>query len=163
MSVRIDWKESYRTGNAQMDAQHLQWFNQVNDFLKAPDRDSRSIAAKNLYHFTRLHFREEDQLMQLTLYPVAREHTRRHNDTLVHMRLLLEQIAHDTVDMEKWRAFLLDLFLHHITDADLKLAAFVTSQKKAAKSRVGEMDAPWWTALTKGYADTARDTSPGPL
>jgi hemerythrin len=72
---------------------------------------------------------------------MAREHTRRHNDALVHLQLLQEQIANDTLDLEKWRQFLVDLFLNHIGDADLKFAAFITSQKRVAK-RSFEGDVP---------------------
>ena len=131
--MHIDWKDAYKTGNLQIDAQHMQWFSKANYFLEATDKESRTAAATKMYQYTRLHFQDEDRLMQQVNYPAAREHTRRHNDTLVHMHLLLEQIADDTLDMEKWRIFLSDLFLNHIGDADLKLAAFITSQKKAAK------------------------------
>jgi hemerythrin-like metal-binding protein len=131
--MHIDWKDTYKTGNPQIDAQHMQWFNKANYFLEAADKESRTVAATKMYQYTHLHFQDEERLMQLIDYPAAKEHTRRHKDTLVHMRLLLEQIANDTLVMEKWQAFLEELFLHHIGNADLKLAAFITSQKKAAK------------------------------
>jgi hemerythrin len=138
--MRMDWKDTYKTGNPQIDAQHMQWFSKVGYFLDATNKESRTTAAMKMYQYTRLHFQDEDRLMQETNYPAAREHARRHNDTLVHMHLLLEQIANDTLDMEKWRVFLSDLFLNHIGDADLKLAAFITSQKRAAKRTADGID-----------------------
>jgi hypothetical protein len=63
------------------------------------------------------------------------------------MQLLLEQIASDTLDLEKWRAFLADLFLSHIVGADLKLAAFITSQKRAAKRNTAGIDSQWGGAI----------------
>jgi hemerythrin-like metal-binding protein len=139
--MRIEWKDTYKTGNAQIDAQHRQWFSKTNYFLEAPDQASRAVAAAKMVQYTRLHFQDEDRLMQSMGYPMAREHTRRHNDALVHLQLLQEQIANDTLDLEKWRQFLVDLFLNHIGDADLKFAAFITSQKRVAK-RSFEGDVP---------------------
>ena len=163
--MRIDWKDIYKTGNVPIDVQHKQWFNKVNYFLEAADKESRTVAAMKMREYTRLHFQHEEELMRLTNYPAAREHTRRHNDTLVHMRLLMEQIANDTLDMEKWRAFLLDLFGNHIADADLKLAAFVTSQKRAEKSSAGGVHA-WWRISGHGgnhTRDSGRASMPGPF
>ena len=163
--MRIEWKDIYKTGNVQIDGQHMQWFNKVNYFLEATDKESRAVAAKKMCQYTQLHFQDEDQLMQLTNYPAAAEHTRRHNDTLVHMGLLLQQISNDTLDMEKWRAFLADLFLNHIADADLKLAAFITSQKRAAKRNSDRVDSPWTTAMPTGNPnrDNGRASTIGPL
>jgi hemerythrin len=120
-----------------------------------------------MYQYTRLHFQDEDRLMQLMNYPMAREHTRRHNDTLVHIRLLLEQIEDDTLDLEKWRTFLEDLFLNHMGDADLKFAAFITSQKRAAKKNAGGVNSQWGILIPTSKGNSGRDdgrtSAPGPL
>jgi hemerythrin-like metal-binding protein len=163
--MQIEWKDIYKTGNAQIDAQHVQWFSKANYFLEASDKESRSAAARKMYQYTRLHFQDEDRLMRSIDYPDAREHTRRHNDALVHMQLLLEQIAGDTLDMEKWRLFLADLFLNHIVGADLKLAAFITSQKRAAKRNSTGIDSQWGGAMPEGplVRDSGTNTRSGPL
>ena len=155
--MRIEWKDSYKTGNAQIDAQHQQWFHKANYFLEATDQASRAVAAAKLFQYTRLHFRDEDILMQTMGYSMAREHTRRHNDALVHLQLLKEQIANDTLDRDKWRAFLSDLFLNHIGDADLKLAAFITSQKRAAKRSVGGLESRRGGAVLPAGGSLGRD------
>lgn len=131
--MQIDWNDSYKTGNLQIDRQHQQWFNKINYFLEATDKESRTVAALKMREYTRLHFEHEEVLMQLTQYPHAQEHTRSHVDTLKSMDALLAQIHSDQLDMEKWKVFLAHKFCHHIADADLKLAAFVTSQKRAEK------------------------------
>jgi hemerythrin-like metal-binding protein len=154
----IEWKDVYKTGNVQIDAQHMQWFNKVNFFLETTDKESRTRAATKLYQYTRLHFQDEENLMQLTSFPAAREHIRRHNDALVHMGVLLEQIADDTLNMEKWSAFLADLFRNHIGDADLKFAAFITNQKRAAKRNAGNLDSPFRPAEPE-----ENPAKPGPL
>ncbi len=33
MPMRIDWKDSYKIGNPDIDAQHEQWFVEINQFL----------------------------------------------------------------------------------------------------------------------------------
>ena len=165
--MRIEWKDTYKTGNAQIDSQHRQWFNKVNYFLEATNKASRAAAATKLCQYTRLHFQDEDRLMQLIGYPMAREHTRRHNDTMSHLNLLLEQIANNTLDVERWRAFLEDLFLKHIGDADLKFAAFITSQKRAAKKGFDGVDSQLGLqTLTTDVSlsrDAGRTSAPGPL
>lgn len=165
--MRIEWKDTYKTGNAQIDAQHQQWFHKANYFLEATDQASRASAAAKLFQYTRLHFQDEDRLMQSMGYPMAREHTRRHNDALVHLQLLQEQIASNTLDMEKWRTFLSDLFLSHIGDADLKFAAFITSQKRAAKRSAGGVDSRWGGLEIPSAGSLGRDvgqsTAPAPL
>ena len=165
--MRIEWKDTYKTGNAQIDSQHRQWFNKVNYFLESTNKTSRAAAATKLCQYTRLHFQDEDRLMQLISYPMAREHTRRHNDAMVHLNLLLEQTSNDTLDVERWRVFLEDLFLKHIGDADLKFAAFITSQKRAAKKCLDGVDSQWGlqsvaTDVSLGL-DAGRTSAPGPL
>lgn len=144
--MRIDWKNSYKTGNTKLDAQNQKWFDEVNCFLEAQDKPSRMLAAMKLREFTQLHFQEENRLMLNIHYPDTREHSLRHKNTLMHMDRLLQQLEHDTLDMEKCKLFLTDLFCTHVAHADLKLAAFVTAQKIAATRHARGHDSQQHTA-----------------
>jgi len=131
--MQIEWKDIYKTGNDPIDNQHRQWFNKVNYFLEATDKDGRFVAARKLLEYTRLHFEHEEELMRRTNYPDAKLHTRRHVETLIHMELLVEQVADEALVLEKWKEFLSELFRNHMGSEDLKLAAFVTGHKRALK------------------------------
>jgi len=131
--MQIEWKDIYKTGNDPIDNQHRQWFNKVNYFLEATDKDGRFVAARKLLEYTRLHFEHEEELMRRTNYPDAKLHTRRHVETLIHMELLVEQVADEALVLEKWKEFLSELFRNHMGSEDLKLAAFVTCHKRALK------------------------------
>lgn len=133
--MQVEWKDIYKTGNEPIDNQHRQWFNKVNYFLEASDKDSRCVAARKLHEYTRLHFEHEEELMRRMNYPDAKLHTRRHVETLIHMELLVKQVTDETLVIEKWKEFLSELFRNHIGTEDLKLAAFVTSHKRALKKK----------------------------
>jgi hemerythrin len=38
--MTIEWKDSYKIGNAAIDAQHQVWFARINSFLEVTDRKS---------------------------------------------------------------------------------------------------------------------------
>ena len=44
--MTIEWKDSYKIGNAAIDAQHQVWFARINSFLGATDR--KSLQSDNL-------------------------------------------------------------------------------------------------------------------
>ena len=144
--MRIDWKDSYKTGNTKLDAQNQQWFDKVNCFFDAQDKPSCMLAAIKMREFTQLHFQEENRLMLNIHYPDTREHSLRHKDTLLHMDLLLQQLEHDALDMEKCKLFLTDLFYTHVAHVDLQLAAFVSAQRIAATRRARGRDSQQHTA-----------------
>lgn len=123
----MDWKQTYITGSAPMDVEHQQWLDQANRFLQADNDHERLAAALRLRDHTALHFRHEEDLMHQFQYPDLKAHARSHAGTLIHMNLLFQQLQNGTLCMDKWEAFLEDLFTKHMGDADHKLAAYVSS------------------------------------
>ena len=122
----IDWKQTYLSGSAPMDMEHQQWLDKANRFLRAGNALERLAAALELRDYTALHFRHEEDLMRQVQYPDTKAHIRSHAGTLIHMNLLFQQLQNGTLCMDKWEAFLEDLFTKHMGDADHKLAAYVS-------------------------------------
>jgi hemerythrin len=58
-------------------------------------------------------------------YPGLSDHVSKHNELLLRLNGIAEQIANDTLDLVKWRNFLSAWLLNHIAVTDKALAAYV--------------------------------------
>jgi hemerythrin len=123
--MRIEWRDSYKIGNAEIDAQHQEWFGKINGFLEATDQDSLVLCEMSMYQYTRVHFRHEETLMRSLKYPGMGDHVAKHNEMLSHLNAISEQIANFTLDRKKWKDFLSDWLLNHIATIDTQLAEFI--------------------------------------
>ena len=123
--VRIEWQDSYKIGNAEIDAQHQEWFRKINSFLEATDIESMARCEAQMYQYTRVHFKHEETLMRTVNYPELHAHIQKHHEMLAHINTMSAQIADFTIDRSKWAAFLSDWLLDHIAKTDSRLAAFV--------------------------------------
>ena len=90
---RIEWQDSYSTGNAQIDEQHREWFGLYNDMheriTKGDTEEYGGIALETLgkmQDYCRYHFEFEEDCMRKTNYAGIVEHRRAHRDfdTLVY-------------------------------------------------------------------------------
>jgi hemerythrin len=120
-----EWKDSYKIGNDEIDAQHQEWFRKINNFLEATDVDSMARCEAQMYQYTRVHFKHEETLMRAVNYPELHEHIKKHQEMLAHINTMSAQIADFTIDRAKWRSFLSDWLLDHIANTDARLAAYV--------------------------------------
>jgi hemerythrin len=125
--MRIDWKDNYKIGNSDIDAQHEQWFEEINQFLEATDKESLVVCEMQMYRYTRVHFAHEEKLMKSISYPDLETHVRQHNELLAKLNEIAFQIADDTLDRQVWKKFLSNWLQNHIANTDTKLAAFVKS------------------------------------
>jgi hemerythrin len=127
-TMGIEWKDAYKIGDPEIDAQHQAWFGKINDFLSASDKESLTICEMKMYQYTRVHFKHEETLMRSIDYPGLSDHISKHNELLSHLNGLSDQIANDTLDLVKWRNFLSAWLLNHIAVTDKALAKFVASK-----------------------------------
>jgi hemerythrin len=123
--MTIEWKDSYRIGNAAIDAQHEVWFARINSFLGATDRKSLQYCEVMMNQYTRVHLKYEEQLMRDIQYPDIDSHLHQHQDLLTKLSEIEAQIANDTLDTLQWTSFLSGWLLNHIRFYDTRLAAFV--------------------------------------
>jgi len=121
----IEWKDSYKIGDAEIDAQHQAWFGKINEFLSANDKEALTLCEMKLHQYTRVHFKHEETLMRSINYPGLREHVGKHNDLLLRLNVISDQIANDTLDLVKWRNFLSAWLLNHIAVTDKALVSHV--------------------------------------
>jgi hemerythrin-like metal-binding protein len=123
--MTIEWKDSYKIGNAAIDAQHQVWFARINSFLEATDRKSLQYCEVMMNQYTREHLKYEEQLMRDIHYPDIDSHLQQHRELLTKLSEIEAQIDNDTLDILQWTSFLSDWLLNHIRIHDTRLAAFV--------------------------------------
>ncbi len=123
--MTIEWKDSYKIGNAAIDAQHKVWFARINSFLEATDRESLLYCEVMMNQYTREHLKYEEPLMREIQYPDIDSHLQQHRELLTKLSEIEAQIANDILDTLQWTSFLSDWLLNHIRVYDTRLSAFV--------------------------------------
>jgi len=121
----IEWGDSHKVGNAEMDEQHQELFVRVNRFLEAADTISQTKCLIDLFKFTRLHFSHEEDLMRRVHYPEISAHLEEHGELLDRLSAFADSVANRTFVKEVWGSFLADWLISHIESADTKLADYV--------------------------------------
>lgn len=123
--MSLEWKDSYKIGRADIDAEHQHLFKLVNTVLAAKDKGALTACAMALFQYTREHFAHEEQLMKRLNYPAMLEHQTQHDDLISRLSEVSARIANDTLDHLVLEAFLSDWLLNHIATSDVKLAAYI--------------------------------------
>jgi hemerythrin len=130
--MNIPWSDAYAIGDTVIDSQHEVWFQRINSFLEATDKESLTHCETLMYQYTRIHFRYEETLMRSVSYPDLRLHIHQHNELLDNLNSIADHIAHGKLDPLEWHLFLSDWLLGHIRAHDTKLAAYVRKKEHPA-------------------------------
>ena len=79
MTDSIQWSSDYEVGNTDIDAQH-QWLFEIAQKIREPGLgiDKEKEILKELYNYTSIHFKKEEELMQSVGYPDLLEHLEYH-------------------------------------------------------------------------------------
>ena len=93
LAVGIEWRDSYRIGHREIDAQHQEWFKKINNFLDASDLESMARCEALMYEYTKVHFAHEEALMRAVFYPEFHEHVMKHREMLAHINAMSAQIT----------------------------------------------------------------------
>ncbi|HEX5230491.1 MAG TPA: bacteriohemerythrin [Bryobacteraceae bacterium] len=132
MSI-FEWKPEYSLGHPEIDAQPKKLF-ELADRLhgamahgKAKEAMSKTLA--DLIAYTKLHFCNEERLMQSHHYPEYGQHKALHDDLtarVVEFQKSFES-GHAALSIDLLH-FLKDWLQHHIGETDRKVAAFLKSK-----------------------------------
>ena len=126
--MTIPWHESYKIGEADIDAQHRELFARINKFLDATDKASLTACAMSLFQHTREHFSYEEAAMRRVGYPAVAAHVAEHNGLLSRLNEVADAIGKDSLDRVELEEFLSDWLFNHIGTSDARLAIYLTSQ-----------------------------------
>lgn len=91
------WQDSYKIGDAEIDAQHQKLFDLVNTLLAATDKVGLRLGAMSLFKDTREHFAQEESLMDKLKYPAIKAHVEQHNALLSRLNAVADSICKDTL------------------------------------------------------------------
>lgn len=161
--MQIVWEERYSVGIAELDEQHKNLLNLINDLdalqigLKTSDYDKQiDSALTKIYHYTVLQFSTEEVLMKMFQFELYEGHKYSHDKFLhimtEHHKYIMElmakqkQIKNNKFEFEdleqeinariaKVTAFLHKSLIHHILKEDKEYSQFfIEIQNKAQKS-----------------------------
>lgn len=130
----ITFGERHRLGHAEIDAQHVSLFAEINrlhDLIVAgAGRQALGGQLALLREQTALHFRLEEDLMQQGAYPGFREHSRLHDELMQQVQdLEIKQQRGSLALSLPVMNFLKDWLAHHITVEDRRLAEFLEARE----------------------------------
>jgi hemerythrin len=123
--MSIEWRDSYKIGNAGIEAQHQELFKHINLFLEASGKENLSGCAMGLYRYTIEHFKQEEDLKLQFHSPAIAAYVEQHLDLISRLNEISSGIASDTLNMKDLGSFLSDWLLGHIRIYDRKLAEYV--------------------------------------
>lgn len=126
-SVSLEWKDSYQTGDAEIDAQHKGLFDDVAKVLAAKDRDELLSSTMDLVRQTQAHFEYEEKVMRRVVYPDIGAHFKEQTDLMAKITAFSERLASGTVSNTDVEEFVIGWLLGHIKSSDAKLATYIWS------------------------------------
>jgi hemerythrin len=123
--MAIEWDDSYRIDDDEINHQHQTLFRYVNDFLSATSSAEMTLCVIHLFKYTRQHFAYEEELMRKVGFPHYEQHLRMHDRLVSRLGALGDSIVQSTMDRAELEVFISDWALGHIPNADAQLARYL--------------------------------------
>jgi len=129
----IEWSEDLSVGFIEIDKDHQQLVNLLNDFTEEIENNGPRSAIEDsleeLVEYTGWHFRHEERLMQEHGYEEMKEHQVEHKTlTDAASEIMTKYEGGDDSVLEGLIPFLQEWVANHIQETDKKLGAFLASQ-----------------------------------
>ncbi|MDD4944563.1 bacteriohemerythrin [Rhodoferax sp.] len=123
--MNVEWNDSFKVGQADIDAQHRQLFDLIHAMQATDDPGQARLLIMQLYKHTREHFELEEGLMRQHRFPDLAAHTGYHNKLLSRLNTISEQVGQGAFDKPALMALMADWALRHTVQDDAPLAAFI--------------------------------------
>lgn len=142
-----EWKESFCTQVAAMDAQHRQFVSLMNELHEAVelnwDRICLDSLLADLERNARVHFADEEKLLESVGYPNLVRHRNEHAFFAAQIRDFQARNERGEAGLgNSARIFLGDWLLNHILGEDQKYGDFLFGRRKVAGDRRRHYDVP---------------------
>jgi len=129
--MAVEWLESYKIGDASVDAMREKLFELTNTFLASDDLTVLRSTIVSLCKQARVQFELEEALMRRTNYPDLAAHAAQH-------QMLLDRLIGRSMDVGKGymnkpaiAALMQDWAVRHVPEEDAKLGLFLASRQAA--------------------------------
>ncbi len=126
--MQIEWKDSFKLGDAVIDAQHQQLFALANEFLQASGKAELTHCAIKLYKHTREHFEVEESVMRKLHLPGLALHVDWHNTMITRLNAISQSIQSDTLREQDLVQLMTDWAQQHILVQDAELIPYLTEK-----------------------------------
>lgn len=131
----ITWRDTYNVGVKQIDDQHQELVQRLNEFMEACTNQKGKEKIQETLGFLKAytveHFRDEEKLMSSVKYPELPAHKKEHDDFVRVIDDLLEQVNAQGISILttiKLNRTLVDWLINHIQRNDGKVGEFIRQQ-----------------------------------
>ena len=136
--MKLQWDESFRIGNEEIDRQHQRWiefYNRLDEVMHSDaDEDSRSIKAdilEQMSEYVDYHFQHEEAYMRSIGFPDTKKHWRLHKNFRNEIYRISRSYQEGTLVlnseiMDMIKRWLLD----HIIKHDMEIKHYLRMQKE---------------------------------
>ncbi len=132
---KIEWNDSFKINNAEIDNQHKKWiaiYNDINDKM-IDNSDAHSItknALKEMQDYARYHFKTEEAYMTRIEYPNIIEHARAHKDFDTKVYQMSRDLMAGKILNSEVLSVIKDWLIDHILSEDIKLGLYADAKKR---------------------------------
>jgi hemerythrin len=138
----VRWKNEFRLGVPEMDAEHEKLINLAGNLREAfyRNEDSGTVGKiiDDILHFALTHFHNEEAFMKTIQFPGYSSHKEQHKALAMRILKLREEHETDTGDVSVDVLDLIhDWLIDHFQAADRQYAAFLTEDRKASAGMSG--------------------------
>ncbi len=127
MAQYFEWMDTYSVGVKQFDDAHKRLIAIINGFCTAcmENKPLEELTDQliELIRYARHHFREEEEWMLATEYPLHAEHRSRHDFLFDQVLEFTQKFFHGHLEKSEITEFLMDWLLSHILGEDMKYRA----------------------------------------
>jgi len=134
--MTITWKDSFKIGIAEIDAQHRELFSRL-DRLETALRDGKGreivfTTFQFLDNYVQRHFRAEEALQTLYRYPHLPMHTAEHDAFKIRLKALEERLTLEDPSEKlatQIRTLLTNWLITHVTNLDKELTGYINEAR----------------------------------
>ena len=134
------WKEKYKVGVPQIDAQHEELFSRVTAFVETLRSDTgweEKVKKVNetldfMKDYVVTHLRDEEDYQEEVGYPRLPEHKKIHDDMVVYVGEIAEKYEKEgyrEIVMQQFAGKLVTWLVNHVVVEDQKIADYVRSKE----------------------------------
>ena len=126
--MSIEWNDSYKIGDPEVDQQHQYLFELTNEFIAADSLGAMRSLMIQLYKHTREHFEREEELMRRVKFPGLTLHQEQHNQLLRRLSELSMDVGKGYMNKPAIIDLMTDWATKHIPQEDAQVVAFMAKQ-----------------------------------